>query len=215
MLSKSKLYKKLSDSLKRRSLKPLINDNKGVALIEFAFVAPVLSILLLGAIDFSIFLVAHQRISRAAYTMSNLLTQMDKGLTERQVSDMLLALDQVSAPFDVATDGIATITAIIGNGVDGAAATSYEVAWKRCYGAQNSTSAFGSAGTAVTQSLFPTDTISTTDQILVVTEIEYQFEPLLGFLPLDTTIEYDAFFRPRRGAIENIVADGSAASMCP
>ena len=215
MLTKPKLYSRITESLKCRSLKPLIKNNKGVALVEFAIAAPVLVTLLLGTIDLSIYLIAHQRISRAAYTMSNLLTQMDKGLTEGQVSDMMLALDQVSNPFDVATDGIATMTAIIGNGVDGAAATSYEIAWKRCYGAQNSSSAFGAAGSSVDQALFPSNTIITTDQILVVTELEYQFEPMLGFLPLDTTIRYDAFFRPRRGTIENIVADGTAASVCP
>ena len=95
-------------------------NQKGVALIEFALVLPVVTLLLLGCMDLTIYLVAHQRVSRAAYTMSNLLTQMDQGLQEAQVSDMILTLNQVSKPYNIETDGKAVITAIIGNGVDGA-----------------------------------------------------------------------------------------------
>ena len=206
MIKKFKLYKKLAAKLKA--------DQKGIALIEFAIAAPVLAALLMACVDLSIYLVAHQRIARAAYTMSNLMTQMDQGLSEAQVSDMMLALNRVSSPFDIATDGVATITAIIGEGVDGAPATSYSVAWQRCYGAHTSGSDFGDGGSNVAEGDLPANTIVTTSQILVVTEIEYTFEPILGFLPLDGQIEYNAYFRPRRGTIENIVNDGSAPNTC-
>jgi Flp pilus assembly protein TadG len=205
------LYKTLKNKIGKHRLR---KNEKGVAMIEFAMALPVLTILLLGCIDLAVYLVAHQRIARSAYTMSNLMTQMDQGLTEAQVGDMMLALDQVSKPFDIATDGVATITAIIGNGVDGAPATSYSVAWQRCYGANASGSEFGSSGASVSAADIPENTIVTTSQILVVTEIEYTYEPILGFLPLEGQIEYDAFFRPRRGTIENIIADGSPGHSC-
>ncbi|MEZ5756689.1 MAG: tight adherence pilus pseudopilin TadF [Emcibacteraceae bacterium] len=216
MISKSKFLKKigfrqnkgLQDNVK------LSRDQKGVALIEFAVVTPFLTALLMGCIDLTYYLVAHQRISRSAYTMSNLMTQMDKGLTESQVSDMMLALDQVSKPFNISDNGRATITAIIGEGVDGAAATSYSVAWQRCYGPNSSTPSFGAAGSTVDSADIPTNSIVTTSQILVVTEVDYTFEPILGILPLEGHIKYDAYFRPRRGTIENIVADGSAPNSC-
>lgn len=216
MLIKSKLYQSLRTSLKTRLLacSMLRGNQKGVAVTEFAIAAPILAILLMGTIDLAVFLAAHQRISRSAYTMSNLMTQMDEGLSESQVSDMMLALDQVSKPFNISEGGVATVTAIIGEGDDGEAPDSYEVAWKRCYGPHASGSNFGDRGDNVADGDIPASTIATTGQILVVTEIEYTFEPILGFLPLDGQIEYEAFFRPRRGTIENIVADGSAASAC-
>ena len=191
-----------------------IKNERGVAMIEFAIALPIVTILLLGCIDLSFYLVAHQRIARSAYTMSNLMTQMDQGLSEAQVSDMMLALDQVSSPFEISNDGVATVTAIIGEGVDGADATSYSVAWQRCYGANESGSIYGDMGTTVPSADVPTDTIVTTSQILVVTEVDYDFTPMIGFLPLEGHIKYDAFFRPRRGTIENIVADGSGANTC-
>jgi len=211
MISIPKLYKNLTASLKAKRLQ---KNQKGIALIEFAIAAPVLTALLMSTIDLTVYLVAHQRIARSAYTMSNLMTQMDQGLTEAQVSDMMLALNQVSSPFDVSTDGVATITAIIGQGLDGQAADSYSVAWQRCYGVKPSGSKFGTAGTAVAIGDFPDNTIVTTSQILVVTEVDYTFTPILGFLPLGGQIEYDAYFRPRRGTIENIIGNGATPGTC-
>ena len=206
MIKKTNLLKRLAKSLKERQ--------EGIALIEFALAAPVLSLLLLGCVDLTVYLVAHQRIARSSYTMSNLITQMDDGLTESQVSDMMLALDQVSKPFDISTDGIATITAIIGNGVDGSAPNNYTVAWQRCYGSGTPSSTYGDEGDAVAQADFPEDSIVTTGQILVVAEVDYTYTPIIGFLPLDGVITYKSYFRPRRGTIENITADGSPAQVC-
>ena len=216
MIKKANLFKKLKNTLANRytNLRSVKKDENGVALIEFAIAAPMITVLLVGCIDLAVYLAAHQRISRSAYTMSNLLTQMDQGLTERQVQDMMLALDQVSRPFNIGDDGVATITAIIGEGVDGAAPNTYSVAWKRCYGPNTSGSEFGAEDSTVSSGAIPANTITTTGQILVVTEIEYEFTPILGFLPLAGEITYDAFFRPRRGTIENIVADGTAPAVC-
>lgn len=194
----------------------LLNNEKGIAAIEFALVAPVFSVLLLGCVDAAYYLIAHQKISRSAYTVSNLMTQMDEGLSESQVSDMMLALDQVSRPFDVSDSGVATVTAVIGEGTDGAAPDNYKIAWKRCYGANSSTSTYGAVGDTISTSSgdIPANMIVATAQILVITEVEYNFEPIFGFIPFTDTIKYSSYFRPRRGAIENIVADGSAAYNC-
>jgi len=194
----------------------LLDDQKGIAAIEFALVAPVFIILLLGSVDAASYLIAHQKISRSAYTVSNLMTQMDKGLSESQVSDMMLSLDRVSSPFDVSESGVATVTAIIGEGTDGAAPDNYKITWKRCYGANSSTSSYGDVGDTISIASgdIPDDMIASTSQILVITEVEYNFEPIFGFIPFTDKIKYSSFFRPRRGAIENIVNDGSAAYTC-
>ncbi len=215
-MKQANLYKKLKKSLRNRgtNLRSLKSDQKGIALIEFALAAPVLAALLLACTDLAVYLVAHQRVSRAAYTMSNLMTQMDQGLTESQVNDMMLALDQVSQPFNIGQDGVATITAIVGEGVDGSPPNAYSVAWQRCYGPNPSSSNYGSDGAVVAAGDIPSNTIVTTSQILVITEVEYDFVPIVGFLPLDGEISYEAYFRPRRGTIENIVADGTSPGVC-
>lgn len=205
MINKKKLFKKIAENLKSRQ--------EGVAMIEFALAAPVLVGLLLSSIDITSYLVAHQRVSRASYTMSNLLTQMDKGLSESQISDMMLALDEVSKPFSISEDGVATMTAVIGKD-DGAGGLEYSVAWQRCYGPNAHSNRFGDTGSTVDETDIPASTIVTDGQILVVTEVDYTFTPMLGFLPLDGQIQYEASFRPRRGTIENIVADGSAPNSC-
>ncbi|HRW31023.1 MAG TPA: pilus assembly protein, partial [Emcibacteraceae bacterium] len=68
MILKSKNSRKISfnpDTCDKDSLN-ICQDQKGVALIEFAVVTPFITALLLGCIDLTYYLVAHQRISRSA-----------------------------------------------------------------------------------------------------------------------------------------------------
>lgn len=184
-------------------------NSKGAAAVEMALIAPVIISLILGSTELALYLVAHQKISRAASTISNLMTQMDEGISESQISDLMLAFDEVSKPLDFSTNGKAIVSAIIGIGVDGAAPDSYTVAWQRCYGnsATSLTSIFGVEGDDVTTSNLPAQTITTTSQIMVSTEVSYVYTPLLNFLPLSDTISYQAYFRPRLGSIETIIQD--------
>ena len=194
----------------------LRDEVRAVAAVELALIAPIILTLILLSVEIGTYLIAHQRISRASYTISNLMTQMDEGLTEGQVSDMMLSLDEVSQPFNLTEDGIATVTAIIGVGTDGAVPDSYRVAWTRCFGDNNMTAngSYGSKGDTVADSLVPANMIVTTSQILVVTEVAYNFESPIGLLDLSTEIQYASFFRPRLGAIEDIIADGTSGYTC-
>ncbi|PCI49972.1 MAG: hypothetical protein COB49_04500 [Alphaproteobacteria bacterium] len=195
-------------------LKSLKSCRKGVVAIEMALVAPIIIMMILASADIISYLLANQRISRASYTISNLITQMDEGLTESQLSDMMLSLDEVTKPLDLSLDGKATVTAIIGVGTDGSTPDSYQVAWQRCFGTAVGNSNFGSAGDTVASSVVPANMIVLTSQILVVTEIVYNFTPLVGFININDKIEYLSYFRPRRGSIENIVNDAASTSTC-
>jgi len=189
---------------------------KGFITVEMALIAPIIIMMILSSADIVSYLTAHQKISRAAYTISNLITQMDEGLTESKISDMMLSIGEVSKPFNMLSDGKATVTAIIGIGTDGAAPDSYQVAWQRCYGTGTVTRVknFGAAGSLVATADIPADMIATTAQILIVTEVIYNYTPVLGFLALDRQIEYLSYFRPRLGSIAVITDDAVSTSSC-
>ncbi|MCC3859720.1 TadE/TadG family type IV pilus assembly protein [Pseudemcibacter aquimaris] len=201
----------------RNKISSVIKDVKGVVSIEFALILPLLIMLLLGSVDLAHFLMAHQRISRAAYTISNLVTQMEEGLSESQVSDMMLALDQTSRPFSISNDGVATLTAVMGetNG-NSRKLRNYRVAWKRCFGAKSSSSKYGAANSVIEldSGVIPDNMVVENLQLVVIAEVEYDFEPMIGFLPLTSKISYESMFRPRRGAINAIASDGSQAYSC-
>lgn len=187
---------------------------KGIITIELALVTPVIIMMILASADIVSYLIANQKISRASYTISNLVTQMDEGLTESQISDMMLSLGEVSKPLDMSRNGKATVTAIIGLGTDGAAPDGFEVSWQRCYGSISSTGGFGSAGSAIATSDIPENMIMLTSQVLVVTEVLYNFTPIIGFLDFSNQIKYQSYFRPRRGSIENIINDVPSTFIC-
>lgn len=199
-----------------RFYKSLRQCSKGVITIEMAIITPVIVMIILSSADLVFYLLAHQKISRSSYIISNLITQMDEGLTESQISDMMLAIGEVTKPFDFVTNGRATVTAVIGVGADGAAPDSYEVAWKRCYGysVSSNTRNYGQQGDTVSSSDIPANTIMSSSQILIVTDVVYDFTSVIGFLDLTKKIEYLSYFRPRLGSIETIINDAASQSTC-
>lgn len=97
-------------------------------------------------------------------------------------------MGEVSKPFNLPQNGKAVVTAIGGIGTDGTAPDS--------------------------QSGIPDNSIVTTSQIIVVTEVFYAFTPVVGFLDMDEQIECPTYFRPRLGSIQNIVAGGGTGHRC-
>ncbi|GHF24084.1 pilus biosynthesis protein TadE [Kordiimonas sediminis] len=193
----------------------LRRNQQGVVTVELALVAPVLILMLLGTADMVTYLLAHQKMSRAAYSMSNLLTQLDEGLNEAEMNDIMAALDEISRPYEISADGKAVMTAIIGDGASASAPDEYRVAWKRCFGTGTGTSDYGDEDAIIAIGGIPADMIVLTNQMLIVTEVFYEFKPLLGFLDLDTSMKYTSYFRPRLGTIDEIVpVSGSAPQVC-
>ena len=196
--------------------KSLRQCTKGVITIEMAIITPIIVMIILSSADLIFYILAQQKISRASYVISNLVTQMDEGVTESQISDMMLSIGEVTKPFDFITNGRATVTAVIGVGADGSAPDSYVVAWKRCYGdsASSGKKNYGHKGAVVSRDNIPENMILSSSQILVVTDIVYDFTPVIGFLDLSKKIEYLSYFRPRLGSIEKITGNGGSQATC-
>ncbi|MFN7901538.1 MAG: TadE/TadG family type IV pilus assembly protein [Holosporales bacterium] len=75
-------------------------DKSGTQMIEFVMIAPILIILILGTIEIGRYILIHQKVSRTAYTLGNLVTQLDP-LSRQDVSDMFTIANNTLSPFDI------------------------------------------------------------------------------------------------------------------
>ena len=81
-------------------LRRLQKDQSGTQIIEFVMIAPILIILLLGTIEIGRYILIHQKVSRTAYTLGNLVTQLDP-LSRQDVSDIFTITNNTLSPFDI------------------------------------------------------------------------------------------------------------------
>jgi Flp pilus assembly protein TadG len=76
-----------------------IKDTKGVAAVEFALTAPIMIVLLFGVSEMSDFVTAQRKVSAAAHTAADLISQ-ETDLTSAELSELFQASRLVMDPLD-------------------------------------------------------------------------------------------------------------------
>jgi Flp pilus assembly protein TadG len=82
-------------------LRRLKRDARGVALLEFAFVAPILLVLFVGGYQLMDATSAYRKVTRTVRTLADLTTQ-STSLTPDQATQILNASNKVMAPYPTA-----------------------------------------------------------------------------------------------------------------
>lgn len=86
----------------RKGLLPRFGrDRRGVAAVEFAFIAPVLVLLYSGVAELCTVMMADRRVAHADSAIGDLAAQVDK-LRDADVADIFSAATTILSPFDVA-----------------------------------------------------------------------------------------------------------------
>lgn len=94
-----------------RSPLKFVKDSRGIAAVEFAFIAPVLATLLMGTVELCNALEANERVSGMAATIADLITQ-ESNITTSGLSNVYAAGNAVMFPFTSTTTKI-VITSIV------------------------------------------------------------------------------------------------------
>jgi Flp pilus assembly protein TadG len=81
-------------------LRRFVDDRRGVGAIEFAIVAPILIMAYIGAFEISVAVATSRKVSRAASTVSDLLTQ-SKTTTAATLDTMKDVVKNVLAPYAI------------------------------------------------------------------------------------------------------------------
>ncbi|MFQ5346269.1 MAG: TadE/TadG family type IV pilus assembly protein [Rhodothalassiaceae bacterium] len=177
-------------------------------LVETALVLPVLILLLAGAYELGNFMLANQKVSGVSSAMADLIAQTEDDVTESEINDIFGAIAYISEPFNVVAGGRVIISAIQGDSTNG-----NTVLWQRCRGPLTAASRVGTTG--ATDVTLPGNIALGDGETAVLAEVYFSYSPRLfiGFFPA-RQLWSEAIYRPRFGALANVVNDGATPSTC-
>ncbi|MEJ2125435.1 MAG: pilus assembly protein [Alphaproteobacteria bacterium] len=158
---------------------------RGLAMIEFALVLPVLVMLFLGLVEFGEAYSASRKVTFAASTVSDLVAQM-RSVTDTDLTDIALVADELIKPYRTSNFGV-VITSVVADSENNTT-----VGWSF---------ARGSGATAKTDGALVTLPAGLTEpgSSIIMVETFYEFTPSVGLFLLDTrTLTGKAYYRPRR-----------------
>lgn len=177
-----------------RLLRRLLGDASGVALVEFAYSLPFMTILGLGGIEVANYSVTHMRVSQIAVSLadnaSRAKEQIDAGvpyMREYDVNEAFQAAEVQSGNLDIQANGRLILSSLETNSSNG-----QWLHWQRCFGAKTGyISSYGNQGDGKTGTGFkgmgPTGRVLMAEPgyAIMFVEVVYDYQPLLfgRFIP--------------------------------
>lgn len=143
-------------------------ENKGVAALEFAIIAPLLMVpLLLGSVDLIDVMGANKRAQNAAASLADVVAR-DTEVSNAEIAGMWSALDVLMYPNDSGTMGMRISSISIEN------AATARVVWSEGHG--------GMAGRPNGSTVALDNRMMTVGTSLIMVESSYRYDAPLGFL---------------------------------
>ncbi len=195
---------KAQSALKR--LRKIGRDNSAVAVVEFAFAAPlVLSMGLLGT-ETAYYAITHMQISQIAMQVADSASRVGetdvlatKKVYEDDINGALVGAEKLGANYDIYGQGRIILSSLQRNSDGG-----QWIAWQRCRGAKNVRSSYGDEGDGKTGNSFPgmgeNDNLITASSgtAVMFVEVSYTYEPITPFEFFGgTDLNYTAAFNVR------------------
>ncbi|MDJ0608471.1 MAG: pilus assembly protein [Kiloniellales bacterium] len=186
----------------RRSWSPfrlLSSGESGVAIVDFALVAPFLVFLFMGGVEISRFALLNQKLSRVATNASDLVSQSEF-LTEDDMEQVFIATQFSLQPFALGDDGVVILSSVSTEDEP----TDPRVNWQRSGGGTGSfSSRVGSPGGPAD---LPFGYEMKANRNIIVSEVYFDFEPLFfGGVTSPKELAHFAIYRPRLGALTEIL----------
>lgn len=167
-------------------LRTLLRDTRGVALVEFACVLPVLLLMYLAGYQVSDALSCNRKVTIAARAMADLTTQ-NSSVTTGQMSIILSASSKIMAPYNAANAGV-RISELY---TDAKGKTT--VYWS----VPNANTTALTKGSAYTLPA-SLNNANSYDTYLVMSEVNYSYQPAVNFgIVRPITLSDRIFMNPR------------------
>lgn len=181
-------------------LRRFLRACEGVALVEFALVAPLLGVMLLGGIEVGRYVLLNQKLSRVAIGTSDLVSRAQVA-SIGDMNQVFAAAGYSMQPFALGADGVIHISSI---STDGNPTPVPTMDWQLS-GAGTATHA-SRVGTTVDQPATPPNGfVMDPDRNIIVVEVFFDYEPFIfaGVIK-PKTIRQVAMHRPRLVALDQL-----------
>lgn len=161
----------------------LKRDRKGLALLEFAFVAPVLLLLVMTGLEIAHYAIAKLRIAQLARLAADVSGRYQPEISITNIDDVITGVKKSGEGIDFAENGRVIISGLQLN----AAGNGQWINWQRCAGAKRFTSSYGTEDQGYTnntiQGMGPagsTIAAPSTNMYIIFVELAYDYQPLLA-----------------------------------
>lgn len=171
-----------------RELLRLVRDSRAVAMIEFAFIAPIILLMGLAGIEMANLAITHMRISQAAMHIADNASRIGdrdqlaaQRVFEADINDLFIGVNiQAGEQVGLLENGRVILSSLERNADGG-----QTIRWQRCMGLKNATSEYGGQGTGATGTGFAgmgsggNVLRAGTGQAIMFVEIVYDYQPIL------------------------------------
>lgn len=167
----------------RRSAGALARDCRGLAAVEFAFVVPVMLVLLFGTVEFASGVAVDRKVTLMARTMSD-LTSQSLSVSDADLTNFFAAGKGIMTPYSP-TPTNSTITELYVDPKTLAA----RVQWSQ-----------GSSPRALSSTVSIPTALQVGGTYLIYSEVNYKYVPTVGYVMSKTgiTLSDTAYTRPRQ-----------------
>jgi hypothetical protein len=176
------------------TLRRFWRDDRGLAVMEFAFALPVLVVILLGCFDAARFVLINQKMARVAAQSADLVAQLDV-VTEAEMDDLFVAAESTAEPFLLDTEGKVIVSSVFRPYSPAEAVPT--ITWQReTDGSLIATSHLGPEGQNDPE--LPEGFTLRNGENTIVAEVFFQYEPVFFDAVFEARVLYHtAFNRPR------------------
>jgi Flp pilus assembly protein TadG len=161
--------------------KRLVRSERGVTMIEFALVFPIMVIMFIGLVEFGEGFSIDRKIENAASTISDLVSQ-ESSVNNAELGDIATVATELLKPYRTAPLTL-RITSVVAD-----AQNRTTVAWT-----------YPAAGGPLAGAAFvlPRTALTEANSSIIVAQTSYAFAPALGYFIGSITLRGNAYFRPR------------------
>jgi Flp pilus assembly protein TadG len=214
----------------RRAAGRLHRDTSGLALLEFAFILPVVITMSLTGAELTNYITTKMRIGQIALQLSDDAARMGTGsqlsskqISETDINDLFTGAQLQSGELDLQTNGRVILTDLEPTNAPVNTAGTYKIGWRRCYGAKTSyvRQYPTSSGTTGLTGIGPSGRQVTAqdDNATMFIEVFYTYKPIVGLGTLAPTTTFTEIasmaVRDRRDLTQIYNTAGATASTCP
>lgn len=165
----------------------LLDDVRGLAMIELAYIAPFFVAILGGGVELMNYATTHMRVSQIAVSLADNASRAKQDVVsgvprmrEADVNEAFLAAQIQSGRLDIAGNGRMILSSLQRNPAGG-----QWIRWQRCFGAASRASSYGFEGDggtgAALTGLGPAgrQVAAEAGSAIMFVEVVYEYEPLL------------------------------------
>lgn len=196
----------------------LFGDQRGVAMIEFAYALPVVLLLGLGGMETANYALTHLRISQMAITVADNAARVNLRIDEAQVEEAFLGADLVADNLDFEENGRIVLSSLQANG-QVAPNEGQMIHWQRCFGDLAVAPAYGLEDKGRTDATLPAmgpagrQISALPNTAIMFAEVSYRYRPLIGAsfggIEAGTIIRYESAFNVRGRTNQDITNTGA------